>query len=86
MNESLRFYFDLDAGVRQPQTEAQRHFVKVCRGEAAPETPHERVYLRIRDGQHLRPLDPRPYDPTFSLPHHDFGPREWDHYEYNKCK
>ena len=85
MNERFRVYSDLDTGGRQPRTEAQRHFVKVCRGEAAPVTTQERVYLHIRAGRHARPLQEEPYDPE-SLPRRDFGPREWDHYEYNKCK
>jgi hypothetical protein len=86
MNERLRLYIDLDTGERQPQTEAQRHFVTVCRGEAAPMTTQERVYLHIRAWRHARPGDPDAPVPAFSVPHRDFGSREWDHYEYDKCK
>ena len=42
------FYRLLDAGKRIPTTEAQRHFISVCRGTASPETDHERAYLRFK--------------------------------------
>ena len=86
MNERFRIFFDLDTGVRQPQTEAQRHFVMVCRGDAVPVTMQERVYLNIRTGQWFGSLDPDEDCPKSSVPRRDLGPREWDHYEYNKCK
>ena len=56
-NERFRIFVDLDAGVRQPQNEAQRRFVLVCRGDAAPVTMQERVYLNIRTGQGFSSLD-----------------------------
>ena len=42
------FYRALDTGSRAPTTEAQRHFVAVCRGAASPETEHERAYTRFK--------------------------------------
>ncbi len=42
------FYRSLDAGKRIPATEAQRHFIAVCRGTASPQTDHERAYLRFK--------------------------------------
>ncbi len=53
MNDRFRLFFELDTGVRQPQTEAQRHFVTVCRGDAAQVTTQERVYLHIRVGRQI---------------------------------
>ncbi len=85
-NERVRIFFDLDTGIRQPQNEAQRHFVLVCRGDAAPVTMQERVYLNIRTGQGFSSLDLDEDGPKPSVPRPDLGPREWDHYEYNKCK
>ena len=86
MNEGFRLFQDLDSGVRQPETAALRHFVMVCRGDAAPVTMQERVYLNIQARQWWRSLDPEGSGPKRSVPRRDFGPREWDHYEYNKCK
>jgi hypothetical protein len=42
------FYRLLDAGNRTPTTEAQRHFIAVCRGTAAPATDHEQAYLKFK--------------------------------------
>ena len=42
------FYRSLDTGDRVPVTVAQRHFLAVCRGTAAPETDHERAYSRFK--------------------------------------
>jgi hypothetical protein len=42
------FYLALASSARQPTTPAQRHFVLVCRGEAEPETDHERAFLNFR--------------------------------------
>jgi len=33
-------------GEIEPDTERQKHFVKVCRGEIEPETPYERIWMR----------------------------------------
>ncbi len=48
--EILRSYgrpFDrLMTGKLQPETEAQRRFVSVCRGEATPETEYEKVWWK----------------------------------------
>lgn len=46
------FYRSLEAGARLPRTEAQRHFVAMCRGQVEAETFHEKIYakhLRIRE-------------------------------------
>ena len=50
--EYLRFYRSLETGERLPTTEAQRHFVAVCEGKAAPATEHEKVYAKF---MHQRP-------------------------------
>jgi hypothetical protein len=42
------FYRALETGSRQPTTPAQRHYIAVCRGFAAPETDHEWAYLRFK--------------------------------------
>ena len=44
----LNFYRALDTGQRLPSTEAQRHFVAVCRCEAEAHSPHEVEYFKYR--------------------------------------
>lgn len=46
IEKHLNFYLCLAQGTRQPETEKQRHFVLVCRGDAAPQTFHERAFLK----------------------------------------
>ena len=48
LREHLRFYRSLDSGERIAETDAQIHFVEVCRGRAKPRTPHESAYLKHR--------------------------------------
>ena len=48
LREHLRFYRSLDGGERIAETDAQVHFVEVCRGRAKPRTPHESAYLKHR--------------------------------------
>ena len=38
----------LSVGRLQPNTEEQRHFVAVCRGEANPETPFEWAWVKLQ--------------------------------------
>lgn len=45
----LSFYQELDYGVRIPITEAQKHFIDVCRGRCEPQTEHEYVYLWVKN-------------------------------------
>jgi hypothetical protein len=42
------FYLLLDHGHRVPDTEAQEHFVAVCRGKLPPKTPHEFAYANFK--------------------------------------
>src|SRR5688572_21959602 len=42
----LPFYRSLHDGSRGPTTDAQRAFVRVASGLAAPSTPHEEAYVR----------------------------------------
>jgi len=44
----LDFYRDLDSGRRLAATEAQRHFVAVCRCEAKAQSEHEVAYFKYR--------------------------------------
>src|SRR5262249_20706271 len=41
------FYRALATGARTPTTEAQEHFVAVCRGQAEPVTEHEQAYASL---------------------------------------
>ena len=43
------FYRELDGGHRTAETEAQKHFIAVCRGRAEAETPHEIAYMKFRE-------------------------------------
>ena len=40
------FYEELASGARAPSTVEQEHFVKVSRGLAVAETPHEKAYAK----------------------------------------
>lgn len=42
------FYRSLDRGKRKPVTEAQRHFVAVCRGQLSAMTSHELAYTSLK--------------------------------------
>lgn len=42
------FYGPLDRGDRTPESEAQQHFVAVCRGKLPPATVHEFAYMNFR--------------------------------------
>ena len=44
----FKFYRQLDLGERTPETEAQRHFVEVCRGRKPAVTPHEFAYTEFK--------------------------------------
>lgn len=55
----LAFYRALAEGRRSPTTPAQQRFVRVARGEAPPQTDHERAFLlwRSRAERAARALD-----------------------------
>jgi len=51
LQKHYEFYRSLETGLRKPATEAQGHFVAVCRGHAKAKTEHEITYakyIRIR--------------------------------------
>jgi len=48
IDKYMHFYCELDNGHRQPTTEAQKHFVSVCRGRAKAQTEHEIVYSEFK--------------------------------------
>lgn len=55
LDEHMQFYHDLETGHRQPETQAQKHFVRMTLGQAVAETPHEMAYakyMRKRAQQH----------------------------------
>lgn len=41
-----RFYRELETGTHVPTTEAQEHFVAICRGLTSVKTEHERAYAK----------------------------------------
>jgi len=47
------FYYSLETGNRIPETNKQKHFVKVCRGLAKPQTIHEKAYIKYLKNQNL---------------------------------
>ncbi len=51
IDRHLKFYQTLNDGSRKPDTAAQVHFVKVCRGALLPETDHERAYMAYRQSK-----------------------------------
>ena len=48
LNKYFTFYKSLDSGKREPDTEAQIQFVKVCHGEKEPTTIHEIAYRKYQ--------------------------------------
>ena len=46
LQKNYKFYRSLAMGTQKPNTDAQRHFVAVCRGNANPQTDHEKVYVK----------------------------------------
>ena len=48
IDRHLDFYQSLDDGSRTPNTEAQEHFVRVCRGDLPSKTDHELAYMAFR--------------------------------------
>lgn len=50
LSKHLNFYEKLATGRRKPTTEAQVHFVEVCKGRAEPTTKHEVAYIKYRRG------------------------------------
>ena len=43
-----KFYEALENGSRKPDSEAQLHFIKVCKGKTPAKTEHEFAYLKYR--------------------------------------
>lgn len=56
---NLDFYRGLDDGSLTPSTEAQQHFVEVCRGHAEPQTDHEIAYLMHKRNEQDTGVDER---------------------------
>lgn len=48
LNKYLRFYLELENGTRKPKTEAQEHFVALCKGRVGATTPHEIAFAKYR--------------------------------------
>jgi uncharacterized protein YifE (UPF0438 family) len=49
LNKYIKFYRSLDRGTRVPESQAQKHFVLVCRGQSQIQTEHEFVYIKHRN-------------------------------------
>lgn len=71
ISRHLDFYRSLDNGERPPETEAQRHFVVVCRCRTKAETIHETAYFKHR----ARELKRRSEVEAFSETINEFGER-----------
>ncbi len=48
VNKNLDFYVSLSSGKRKPQTEEQRHFVRVCKCKTKANTVHELAFIKYR--------------------------------------
>jgi uncharacterized protein YifE (UPF0438 family) len=48
VNNNIDFYTSLSSGKRKPKTEAQRHFLLVCKGKAKANTMHELAFIKYR--------------------------------------
>jgi len=46
IKDHLEFYEALELGIREPTTDAQKHFVDVIQGLAKPRTKHEQAFLK----------------------------------------
>lgn len=74
IDRHLKFYQSLDDGSREPDTAAQVHFVRVCRGALRSETDHERAYMAYRQSKSIQednteepPIRQKP-QPTYKKP------------------
>lgn len=46
LNKKFDYAQSLESGERKPETEGEKYFVKVCRGQAPPQTDYQHVYLK----------------------------------------
>ena len=69
----LTTFSTLDAGSRQPQSDAEGHFVAVCRGTAPAETDYEIVYAKWKSYSQSLPTAPPLIRPPLP-PYVDQGP------------
>ncbi len=49
LSEYEPFYRALEEGSYKPTTKAQKRFISVCKGLASPSTPHEIVWLKVKE-------------------------------------
>lgn len=74
LDRYLDFYEELASGERLPDTEAQKHFVKVTRGKAGADTPHELAYAKY---MRQRALDREAQRQRVSQRRESEPPPEW---------
>ena len=80
LTKNMEFYRALETGLRQPTTEAQRHFVRVIRGLAPAETEDERAYvkhMRLRAEQRAARQHEDPHDPSAGPTPEWFSREDW---------
>lgn len=46
IHKNYKFYHALETGIRKPENDEQRHFLKVCKKESEPKTPQEIAYFK----------------------------------------
>lgn len=77
LENHLPFYINLDKGNRQPVTEAQKRFVRVCRKEIEAVTEHEVAYMAYRDAREsedrMRLMTERVSDHHTNIPEFEEG-------------
>jgi len=72
LQKYYEFYRSLETGTRKPVTEAQAHFVAVCRGHAKARTEHEKAYARYLRIRAVREQDKRELAKARpGIPHYD---------------
>lgn len=74
LDRYLDFYEALASGERPPDAEAQQHFLKVARGKAGAETPHELAYAKL---MRQRAQDMETQRQTISERRESQPPPEW---------
>lgn len=74
LDKHLSFYEDLETGQRNPETEAQEHFVEVCQGRAKASNDHELAYVKyMRLRAKSRREQEEQQDSSNSIPEYEEG-------------
>lgn len=87
IDRHLNFYRELASGARQPETDAQKHFVKVSQGHAKSENEHELAYAKYMRLQAIRRVAESPNEEAIPKYEEGFPRPGWsDENDWRKMK